>query len=55
MEGSKEMFSEQRIWEDNQDPRLLGELIKEYLNNFNLKGNESSESKNSKVQEVREH
>jgi len=31
MEGSKEMFVEQRIWEDNQDPKLLGELIKQYL------------------------
>ena len=43
MEGSKEIFAEQRLWEDNQDPRLLGDLIKQYLTERNY-GNQDSES-----------
>ena len=34
MESSKEEFFEQRLWESNQDPKLLGELIRDYLNDF---------------------
>ena len=28
---TKELLEEQRVWEENQDPKVLGELIKQYL------------------------
>lgn len=49
MEGSKEIFAEQRLWEDNQDPRLLGDLIKQYLTERNY-GNQVNQSKDKEFQ-----
>jgi len=49
MEGSKEMFVEQRIWEDNQDPKLLGELIKQYLTERTY-ANQNTKSSNQRLQ-----
>lgn len=47
---SKEILAEERFWEDNQDPKQLGEMIRIYLNEKKVGKNESPENCNKKFQ-----
>ncbi len=47
---SKEILAEERFWEDNQDPKQLGEMIRIYLNEKKVGKNESPENFNQKFQ-----
>lgn len=41
MVGSKEILAEERFWEDNEDPKQLGEMIRIYLNERKVGKNEN--------------